>query len=275
MGPTSLSSSVDFFVSQHFFCLHVVSPARPANHSFSVCLAKSMKHSKGNKRSLGYLVLTFQAASCFIIASRIQAAGFIWIKSPVSFTHLHHCLCRCDLVCDLSGPELPPPDGCPPGAGRWVAVPIAWWIPDRQCQGRPTTLFPDWAAHLRGTAADFWEELSLQNLMLLRLKEKLEPWAVWTVRSQRLSVVQPPRVYQGTKAQRWIETNREWWGWMAGGQELEPRPPELWALSYCSGLSQTPFVKEQSFAYCHVIHMLPWTNLTFLLVLKDHSWIIL
>lgn len=118
MGPTSLSSSVDFFVSQHFFCLHVVSPARPANHSFSVCLAKSMKHSKGNKRSLGYLVLTFQAALCFIIASRIQAAGFIWIKSPVSFTHLHHCLCRCDLVCDLSGPELPPPDGCPPGAGR-------------------------------------------------------------------------------------------------------------------------------------------------------------
>lgn len=126
MGPTSLSlqfsSSVHFFVSQHVFCLHVVSPA---DHSCRVCLAKIMTHSKGHKRSLGYLVLPFQAASYFIIASRIQAAGFLWIKSPVFFTHLRHCLCRCDLVCDLSGPELPPPDGCPLGAGRRVAVPIA------------------------------------------------------------------------------------------------------------------------------------------------------
>lgn len=60
-----------------------LSPARPANHSGTVCLAQITKHSKGNERSLGHLALPFQAASYLVLASRIQAVGVVWINSPV------------------------------------------------------------------------------------------------------------------------------------------------------------------------------------------------
>lgn len=48
-------------------------------------------------------------------------------------------------------------------------------------------------------------------------------------------------------------------------------PPGIGPDHIALGSVEVHFMKN---VYC-VIHMLPWTNMTFLLVLKDHTWIIL
>lgn len=85
--------------------------------AFALCLAEVMRPSEGNKVP-GHLVFPSTQRRISLSASRIQAVTFLWINSPVFFTRLCHCPRRCHLVCDLSGPELTPPDGRPPRAGR-------------------------------------------------------------------------------------------------------------------------------------------------------------
>lgn len=125
-------------------------PNLPQSH----CLAKLPRRPQGSKSSLGRLVLPFPAAAWVALAGRIQAVAFPWIHCPALFTGLCHCPHRCDLVCHLPGPELTPPDGRPPGAGRRVAVPAARRVPDGQRQGGPAPLLSDRPAHLREEPAE-------------------------------------------------------------------------------------------------------------------------
>lgn len=48
---------------------------------------------------------------------------------------------------------------------------------------------------------------------------------------------------------------------MDGEQELQPQTPRFRARPHRPGLYRSPFYEEQSFAYCHDIHMLPRTHL--------------
>lgn len=163
----SASGSLPFLPPTSFWTFLLASPT----NNRTVCPVKIMKRSKSH-RPPGGLVLSSQAASYFLIASRAQAVACIWINSPVFFNASAIArACRCHPVRHLSGPELPAADGGPPRAGRRVAVPAEGRIPDRQRQGRPAALLSDGAAHLRATAAGSLQEWSLQNLMRLRLQE--------------------------------------------------------------------------------------------------------
>ena len=116
--PASLSPSPPLLTSLPVFLGSMLShlPDLP-NHNLTVLL-RIKKHPQGNKSSRGHPVLPFQAAAYFVLANSSQAVPFLWRNSPVFFTYLCCCPHRCHLVCDLSGPQLTPPDGCPPGAGR-------------------------------------------------------------------------------------------------------------------------------------------------------------
>lgn len=99
-------------------------------------------------------VWSFPFPSWVALAGRIQTVAFPWIYCPALFTRLCRCPHRCDLVCHLPGPELTPPDGRPPGAGRRVAVPAARRVPDGQRQGGPAPLLSDRPTHLREEPAE-------------------------------------------------------------------------------------------------------------------------
>lgn len=114
--PLSFLSARQFSPCSAFLLPPCFLPRTPATSQPHSCLTKTAHHPERRKRLTWTPPLPFPAVPCLAIASRIQAATFIWINSPFSFLHLCRCPHRCDLVCHLSGPELTAPDGCPPGA---------------------------------------------------------------------------------------------------------------------------------------------------------------
>lgn len=144
--------SLSFSPSAHFFAIiswfRVVSSARPAK-THAHRLAKMAKQPLEMGARLDIWSFPSKSSIAFCSGKRQRAGAFLRRNSPVPLTHLRRCPHRCHLVCDLSGPQLAPPDSRPPGAGRRVAVSAARRIPDGQRQGGPAALLPDRTAHLR------------------------------------------------------------------------------------------------------------------------------
>ena len=120
--------SASFSLSARFFAIiswfSVVSSARPVK-SHAHRLAKMAKQPLETGAHLDIWPFPSKTSIIFCSGKRQPGGSFPVQKLPCLFTHLCHCPHRCHLVCDLSGPQLAPPDSRPPGAGRRVAVSAA------------------------------------------------------------------------------------------------------------------------------------------------------